>query len=97
MVMRDRERLIARILTLRRTASEQAEPARIVRGGSPGGEEDVSLETRVAHLERQLAGLQDSVHRGFTRQDRLIAALQAQVDPSAMGAALSEDARLRGL
>lgn len=56
-----------------------------------------SLETRVAHLEQLVQGLQDSVYREFERHDKLIAELQAQIKPGAMGAALADDARQRGL
>jgi hypothetical protein len=56
-----------------------------------------SLETRVEHLEKLLEGLQDSVHRETERQGKLIAELQARVEPGTMGAALSRDARDRGL
>jgi hypothetical protein len=52
---------------------------------------------RVSHLERLLEGLQDSVHRESERHEKLIAELQAQVQPGAMGASLAEDARNRGL
>ena len=48
-------------------------------------------------LEKLIEGLQDSVHRESERQGRLIAELQEQVEPGAMGAALSRDARERGL
>ena len=56
-----------------------------------------ALEARVAHLERLLEGLQDSVHRESERHARLIAGLQTQVQPEAMGAALAENTRDRGL
>jgi hypothetical protein len=42
-------------------------------------------------------GLQDSVHRESQRYDKQIADLQAQTQPGAMGAALADDARHRGL
>jgi hypothetical protein len=42
-------------------------------------------------------GLQDSVHRESERQSKLIAELQAQIQPAAMGEALNRDARDRGL
>jgi hypothetical protein len=51
----------------------------------------------MAHLERLVEGLQDSVHRESERHAKLIADLQAEVRPRAMGAALAEDARDRGL
>ena len=56
-----------------------------------------ALEARVAHLERLVEGLQDSVHRESDRQAKLIAQIEAQIQPAAMGAALSKDARDRGL
>ncbi len=91
----DREGLVARIRQIRRLtpagdrskADTEQLPADRLRG----------LETRVAHLERMVEGLQDSVHRESERHARLIAELQAQVDPEAMSAALADDARSRGL
>jgi len=56
-----------------------------------------ALEARIAHLERLVEGLQDSVHRESERHAKLIAELQGQIQPGAMGAALAEDARSRGL
>lgn len=56
-----------------------------------------ALEARVAHLEQLLEGLQDSVHRESERHARLIAQLHNQIQPSAMGAALAEHVRTRGL
>ncbi len=56
-----------------------------------------ALETRVGHLERLLEGLQDSVHRESERHAKLIAELQAKIEPGAMGTALADDARNRGL
>lgn len=90
----DREGLIARIRQVRRLAA-----VRDRNSGRPAAPPDrlQTLEGRVAHLEQLLEGLQDSVHRESERHDRLIAELQAQVHPGAMGAALAEDARGRGL
>jgi hypothetical protein len=56
-----------------------------------------ALGRRIDELEQMIEGLQDSVHRESERQGRLIAELQEQVEPAAMGAALSRDARERGL
>ena len=56
-----------------------------------------ALQRRIDDLERLIEGLQDSVHRESERQGRQIAELQEQVEPGAMGAALSKDARERGL
>ena len=95
MTMGDREGLISRIRQIRRLAAADA-PAR----DSTGDVQDDrvhALEARVAHLERLVEGLQDSVHRESQRHAKLIAELQAQVQPGVMGAALVEDARSRGL
>jgi uncharacterized coiled-coil protein SlyX len=95
MTIGDRDRLLGRIRQIRRTAAdrEQHESA------APESPEDPirSLELRVAHLEHLLEGLQDSVHREFERQDEQIATLQNEIEPAALGAALAEDARNRGL
>ena len=55
-----------------------------------------TLEARVAHLEKLVEGLQDSVHRESGRHEKLIADLQAQIQPAAMGAALADEERHRG-
>jgi hypothetical protein len=55
------------------------------------------LEDRVAQLEQLVQGLQDAVHRESRRQGERIAELEARIQPAAMGKALSEDARNRGL
>jgi hypothetical protein len=95
MTVGDRDGLSARIRQLRRRAVARDQP------DSEAGESQPdsirSLERRVGHLEQLLQGFQDSVHRESERHERLIAELQAQVEPGAMGAALAEDARSRGL
>ena len=96
MSMREREGLIARIRQLRRTAAAGDASA----GRStvdPRDDQVHALEVRVAHLEQLVEGLQDSVHRESERHGKVIAELQAQIQPGAMGAALAEDARSRGL
>lgn len=96
MTMREREGLIARIRQIRRGTSAVDASAT----GTTGELEDGqlrSLEARVAHLERLVEGLQDSVHRESKRHNEMIAELSAQIQPGAMGAALAEDARNRGL
>jgi hypothetical protein len=91
----DPEGLIARIRQVRRLAalreqrSADAETSDSTRLGA--------LETRVEHLERMVEGLQDSVHRESDRHAKLIAELQAQIQPGAIGPALADDARKRGL
>jgi hypothetical protein len=56
-----------------------------------------ALEKRVEHLERMIEGLQDSVHREFQHQTNRITDLEARMDPAALAAALSKDARERGI
>lgn len=91
----DREGLVARIRQVRRLATPRDRPDDEV--ADPQEERLRSLEARVGHIERLLEGLQDSVHRESERHAKLIAELQAQVEPGAMGAALADDARTRGL
>jgi uncharacterized coiled-coil protein SlyX len=55
------------------------------------------LETRLAHLEATLEGLQDSVYRETERIDEALAELRQRTEPHAMSQALSADARRRGL
>ncbi len=91
----EREGLVARIRQVRRAASARERPA--PEADAPPREQIQALETRVAHLEQMVEGLQDSVHREGERHDKMIAELQAQVEPGAMGASLADDARSRGL
>jgi hypothetical protein len=94
--MGEREGLIARIRQVRRAAAAadtSARPAPV----NPEHSQVQALEARVAHLEKLVEGLQDSVHRESQRYSKLIAELEARIQPGAMGAALSEDARKRGL
>lgn len=91
----DREGLTARIRQVRRLAalreqrSGETEP--------PDTARLRALESRVEHLEQMVEGLQDSVHRESERHAKLIAELQTQIQPEAMGPALADDARKRGL
>jgi BMFP domain-containing protein YqiC len=94
--VQERDRLIARIRQLRRAVTDADE-----RGKTPTSDsrhdELRALEARITHLEALVEGLQDSVHRESTRLGRRIGELEARVDPAALGRALSEDARERGL
>ncbi len=56
-----------------------------------------ALEARVAHLEKLVQGLQDSVYREVQRHDKRIDELQTRTEPAALAVALSKDARNRGL
>lgn len=94
--MGEREGLIARILQVRRSGAGSDAPDR---PPTVDRQDDrvPALEARVAHLERLIEGLQDSVHRESERHARLIAELQEQIQPGVMSAALAGDARSRGL
>jgi hypothetical protein len=56
-----------------------------------------ALEARVSHLEGLVEGFQDSVHREAARESRRISELEARIEPAVLAAALSKDARERGL
>jgi hypothetical protein len=96
MSSREREGLIARIRQIRRVT----DPSDVRARSSATRPDDLDpplLEDRVAHLEQLVQGLQDSVHRESKRQAERIAELEARTQPAALGKALSEDARNRGL
>jgi hypothetical protein len=97
-MMREREGLIARIRQVRRLAAtrDQADD-RVGDPNDPKPDPIQALEERVMHLERLVEGLQDSVHRESERHSKLIAEIQDQIRPEAIGAALAENARNRGL
>ena len=100
--MSEREGLITRIRQVRRSAASADASARRSNVDPQDGRDTPNdkvdaLEARIAHLERLVEGLQDSVHRESERHAKLIAELQDQIQPGAMGAALAEDARSRGL
>ena len=91
----DRDRLMARLRQMRRLAAPRDRPTS---GTSDSPAERLeSLEMRMAHLEQLVEGLQDSVHRESERHAKLIAELQAQLQPEAIRAALAKDARERGI
>ena len=95
MPISDRDKLLRRIRQIRRTNAVSDHPPGDTSEPQPDRLE--ALEDRIAHLEKQLEGLQDSVHRETARHAELIAELQSQVDPAAMGAALAGHVRNRGL
>jgi hypothetical protein len=94
--MRQREGLIARVRQIRVAAAASDVPAPSA-AAPPGPPTLDELETRMAHLEEQLRGFQDSVHRENVRQEGRIADLEARLEPAALAVALSRDARERGL
>ena len=93
------ERLRTRIQQLRHAfVSSEGQAGPPPRPTDIGDPELVSdLRARVAHLEALLQGLQDAVYRESQRHDKRITDLEARTDPAALAAALSEDARQRGL
>lgn len=94
--MRERERLVSRIRQMRRIAKlDDAPPDSWAR--DPERDRLLPLEKRIAELEALVQGLQDSVHRESSRHSARIAELEARIQPGAMGKALSDDARARGL
>jgi uncharacterized coiled-coil protein SlyX len=94
--MLQRNPLIERIARMRHQAAAADPPASAATRSTPA-EELAALEQRVAHLEKLLEGLQDSVHRESARQSRQIEELESQLEPAALAVALEEDARRRGL
>jgi hypothetical protein len=94
--IRQREGLVARVRQIRRAAAARDQrPLDELPSPEPLTLE--ALEERIAHLERQLDGIQDAVHRESVRHGRRIAELEARLEPAALTVALSRDARERGL
>jgi predicted RNase H-like nuclease (RuvC/YqgF family) len=91
-----RQTLLERIARLRRSraGSDEVRDPRKANVGEPTVE---SLQRRIEHLESELEGLQDAVHRDSVRQNKLIEELARSVRPEALSRALGEDARRRGL
>lgn len=92
--MRERDRLIDRIRQIRRASKAEDDATN---AAVPGPDRLRTVEARVEHLESLLQGLQDSVHRESSRHDKRIADLEARIQPGALGKAISDDARARGL
>lgn len=91
--------IIARVRQQPRDASgdEQAPSPSSDSGEERLSEQVAELRSRVVHLEQLVQGLQDSVHRGSERQDKRVSEIEKRLDPATMAAALSQDARTRGL
>jgi len=94
--VRERERLIARIRQIRRVSKSADDPVRPP-AADPDPQGMHALERRVEHLEALVQGLQDSVHRESSRQAKRISELETRIQPGALGKALSDNARARGL
>jgi hypothetical protein len=93
------EGLLARVRQIRRgLAPADAGPPP---GPEPSSRADpertADLRARVAHLEQMIQGFQDAVYRESRRQEKRIADLEARTEPAALAAALSRDARERGI
>jgi hypothetical protein len=56
-----------------------------------------TLEARVHHLEAELEGLQDAVHRRAVVEDEQMDDLRRRTAPERLARDLSDDARRRGL
>ena len=99
--MSERDGLTARISQVRRAWAHRDESRRSdavhEASAASDGRDVVVLQARVAELEALVEGLQDSVHRESTRVHQRLSAIEAQLKPAALGRALSEDARERGL
>jgi uncharacterized coiled-coil protein SlyX len=91
------EGLTARIRKMHRARPTPDAPTQGAGESESGSDRINALERRIAHLEQLVQGLQDSVHRETERHEHRLAELEARVDPAALAAALSKDARQRGL
>jgi uncharacterized protein YlxW (UPF0749 family) len=80
-----------------KSGHEQASSPSSASGDERLTDQVAELQSRLAHLEQLVQGLQDSVHRGSERQDKRLSEMEKRLDPATMAAALSQDARTRGL
>ena len=80
---------LTRFLTSRRSSPRSPDP--------DWQQQMQALEARVEHLEAELEGLQDSVHRRAVAADARIDELHRRTTPEQVARDLSEDARKRGL
>jgi hypothetical protein len=96
MSARGRDGLAKQIKRLRQTFPAPA-PWSPAAADGPAPAQPQSLEARLADLEHLVEGLQDSVYRQTQRLDKRVEDLEARIDPATLAAALSKDARERGL
>lgn len=94
MTRRETERLRSRIQQLRQALAPSESHAAARPAAEPAPDD---LRARIAHLEQLVQGLQDSVYRESLRLDKRLTELETRTDPATLAAALSEDARNRGL
>ena len=55
------------------------------------------LDARLEHLEAELEGLQDAIHRQSILRDERLDELDKRTEPHQIARALSQDARKRGV
>jgi len=55
------------------------------------------LEAGIEHLEAELEGLQDAIHRQTVLRDEQLDELDRRIEPHQIACALSQDARKRGV
>jgi hypothetical protein len=89
--------IMARLRQMPRSASVEEPASSSGSGTEPLPQQVADLRARVVHLENLIQGLQDSVHRASERQDQRLADIERRLDPAMIAAALSQDARERGL
>ena len=94
--MREREGLIARVRQIRGRSAGEDERER-PSPSDPAQNDLEVLQARIVHLEQLVQGLQDAVHRESTRLGKRVDELEARIHPAALGRAMDEDARRRGL
>jgi uncharacterized protein YlxW (UPF0749 family) len=92
---RQPQEVIARIRELRRRAPASGVP--MAPEDQPLQRQTEQLRAQVAQLEQLVQGLQDSVDREFRRRDDRLAEIEKRIDPAEVAAALSRDARRRGI
>ncbi|HEX2103584.1 MAG TPA: hypothetical protein VHF51_08020 [Solirubrobacteraceae bacterium] len=91
-----------RVRTAMRTLAGRARNRWERRGGASPAEQPwrrhvAALEARLDHVESELEGLQDAVHRQAVRERETVEDLRRRLAPERIARELSDDARRRGL
>jgi vacuolar-type H+-ATPase subunit I/STV1 len=96
---RSRRRVLDRVAAIRRASGPDAtDPGPAHEPDELEGDELLEdLRRRIDHLEQEVEGLQDAIHRESRRRDEEMAALRRQLQPGTLARSLSDDARKRGL
>jgi hypothetical protein len=88
----------ARAQTAMRTLARRARDRWNRRGPAQSWRRRVAaLEARLDHIESELEGLQDAVHRQAVREHDNVEDLRRRLAPERIARELSDDARRRGL